>query len=98
MKVTGFLWLPEIEDKLISKHRVTPAETEEAVLNARSARRVQRGNVHGEDVFLALGRTHEGRYLAVFFVLKRNGQSLVISARDMTTAERRQYGKTLHQA
>ena len=45
----------------------------------------------GEDVYVALGRTDAGRYLAVFFVYRRDRKALIISARGMTKAERRQY-------
>lgn len=41
----------------------------------------------------ALGRTDPGRYLIVFFVHKKTRQALIISARDMTKAERRRYEK-----
>jgi uncharacterized protein (DUF433 family) len=34
-----------------------------------------------------------GRYLIVFFVRKKTGQALPISARDMTSGERRRYAK-----
>jgi len=33
-------------------------------------KRVKRGHVDGEDVYLALGQTDAGRYLSVFFVYK----------------------------
>ncbi len=38
-----------------------------------------------------LGRTSAGRYLIVFFVYKHDGQALILSARDMTAAERSRY-------
>jgi len=45
----------------------------------------------GEDVYLALGQTDSGRYLAVFYILKKNRNVLPISARDMDDKERRRY-------
>ena len=38
-----------------------------------------------------LVKLNEGRYLIVFFVYKRNGRALIISARDMTKSERRKF-------
>jgi len=35
--------------------------------------------------------TYEGRYLIVFFIHKHGNAALPISARDMTTSERRYY-------
>jgi len=56
-------------------------------------KKVNRGRHREEHVYRALGRTLEGRYLAVFFVLKRTNEALVISARDMDDKERRSYAK-----
>jgi len=47
----------------------------------------------GENVYAALGRTDGGRYLIVFFVRKKTGQALPISARDMSFSERKKYEK-----
>lgn len=40
-----------------------------------------------------MGKTHNGRYLIIFFVFKTNGQALILSARDMTKSERKLYEK-----
>ena len=48
----------------------------------------------GEDIYLALGQTDAGRYLAVFFIHKRSHDAIVISARDMDGKERNEYEKT----
>jgi len=45
------------------------------------------------NVYVAFGQTDGGRYLVVFFILKKNRQALILSARDMTRAERRKYAK-----
>lgn len=47
----------------------------------------------GEDVYLALGQTDAGRYLAVFFVYKKSHDAIVISARDMDDKERDEHEK-----
>ena len=51
------------------------------------------GDRKGEDVYLALGQTDAGRYLAVLFIHKSSREALILSARDMAAKERRQYGK-----
>jgi len=41
----------------------------------------------------ALGQTDSGRYLTIFFIYKETHEALVISARDMTDKERKNYAK-----
>jgi len=52
---------------------------------------MKKGRFRGEDVYRALGRTEAGRYLAVFFIHKRTGAALILSARDMDRKERKIY-------
>jgi hypothetical protein len=93
VEVHEVIWLDAFVEKLSRKHHVSTNEVEE-VLSARPlVRRVERGDVNGEDVYSAMGRTARGRYLTVFYVLKAGGRALVISARDMKPKERRQYAK-----
>jgi len=47
----------------------------------------------GENMYAALGRTEEGRYLIVFFIHKLDGRALIISAREMDDSEKRLYGR-----
>lgn len=91
MRVTDIIWLPDIVDKLDWKHNVVPEEVAQVLLNWPIYRRIERGKVRGEDMYAALGQTDEGRYLMVFFIHKTSGEALVISARDMTQKDRRQY-------
>jgi hypothetical protein len=49
--------------------------------------------LRGENLYAALGQTRAGRYLIVYFVHKKTGEALMISARDMTRKEKRTYGK-----
>jgi uncharacterized DUF497 family protein len=93
VEVREIIWLDVFVEKLWRKHRVHVEEVEEILLGQPRVRRVARGNVAGEDVYSAMGKTTGGRYLAVFFVLKTYGRALLISARDMKPRERRQYGK-----
>jgi hypothetical protein len=93
VEVHEIIWLDAFVEKLRRKHQVSTDEAEEVLLGRPLVRRVARGDVAGEDVYAALGRTARGRYLIVFYVLKAGGKALVISARDMKPRERRQYAK-----
>ena len=93
MHVADIIWLPDIVDKLEWKHHVAQAEVENVLFGRSLFRKVQKGNVSGEDVYAALGRTDAGRYLVVFFVYKLSQEALILSARDMDDHERRQYGR-----
>ena len=93
MKITGFIWLRDIVQKLLRKHAVAQEEVVEVFANRPRFRFVEKGHRSGENVYAALGRTDAGRYLIIFFVRKKDGRALIVSARDMTSAERRRYGK-----
>ncbi len=68
----------EVEDVLSGKCRIFKQEN---------------GDVEGEDLYNALGRTESGRYLSVFFIKKLNSRALIITARDMNRRERLRYEK-----
>lgn len=91
MVIDNFIWLPDIVDKLVSKHSVTEEETEEVFFNRPRFRFVESGNRSGEDVYVAGGQTDGGRYLIVFFIHKAANTALILSARDMDRKERRRY-------
>lgn len=93
MHVSEVIWLPEIEDKLWEKHRLSPVEAEEVLFGRPHVRFVERGHQQDEDLYAAYGQTESGRYVMVFYVLKRGGRALVISARDMDNKERKVYGR-----
>lgn len=93
MRIEGFIWLDEIEDKLARKHHVSVDEVEELFEDEPKFRFVEKGHRTGEDVYMALGRTEAGRYLAVLFILKLNNEALILSARDMAHSERKYYGR-----
>jgi hypothetical protein len=84
VRVDDFIFLPSVVDKLESKHGVTSDEVEEVFRNTPHIRFHERGNVAGENLYTALGRTHAGRYLRVFFIYKRNRRALIVTARDRT--------------
>ena len=93
MRVREVIWLPEIEDKLWNKHRIAVIEAEEVLFGEPHIRFVEQGHQEGEDLYAAYGQTDAGRYVIVFFVLKRDSQALVIRARDMEGKERKTYGR-----
>jgi uncharacterized DUF497 family protein len=93
MKLRGIIWLREIVDKLAYKHHVETYEVEEVLDANPKIRLVEKGERNGENVYMALGRTDVGRYLAVLFIYKRTREALILSARSMTAKERRQYAK-----
>jgi len=93
LKITGFIWLEEIIEKLEQKHHVKQKEVREVFANLPNFRFVEKGHLFGENVYATLGHTDGGRYLTTFFVRKKDGRALILSARDMTRAERRRYEK-----
>ncbi len=93
MKIEQFIWLDYFVEKLAHKHNVITHEAEEVFTNHPRIQLAERGDVDGENLYRALGKTDDGRYLAVFFIYKGAGEALVISARDMSDKERKSYGK-----
>jgi uncharacterized DUF497 family protein len=91
LKVTGFIWLDDIVEKMHRKHDVLPEEVREVFNNRPKFRFVEKGHRPGENVYFASGQTMSGRYLIIFFVYKKSKQALIISARNMTRSERRQH-------
>ncbi|MFZ5818701.1 MAG: BrnT family toxin [Chloroflexota bacterium] len=93
MFIEEFIWLPDVIDKLISKHQVTPEEVEDIFFNRPRFRFHEKGRVQGENMYTAIGQTDGGRYLVVFFIFKSSHRALIISARDMNHFERKYYGR-----
>ncbi len=93
MHIAGIIWLRAIVDKLISKHSVLREEVKELFDNKPKFRLVEKGQRTGENLYSATGKTNDGRYLIVFFIYKKDQRALIISARDMTSSERKKHGK-----
>jgi hypothetical protein len=93
MNITGYIWREDVIDKLAWKHQVQVEEVVEVFENKPRIERLERGHRPGEDLYVALGQTHDGRYLTVFFIYTRDDQALIVTARDMAKKERRRYGK-----
>lgn len=91
MKIDEIIWKGNFVEKIKSKHHVTVFEVEEVLYSRKKVYRVAKGDVAGENVYLALGKTSAGRRLSVFFIVKGNHSVLPISARDMDNKERRRY-------
>ena len=82
------IWIEEFAEKLADKHSVSTDEVEECLSNSPFVRRLERGRIRGEDLYAAYGQTDSGRYLIIFFIRKSQGESLPLSARDMSDKER----------
>ena len=91
MRIADIIWRPEIIDKLAWKHGVTAEEVDQVLFGWPVFRKLQKGHIPGEHVYLALGRTETGRYLAVFFIYKQTREALILTARDMDNKERNAY-------
>jgi uncharacterized DUF497 family protein len=89
VKITGIIWLDEIVDKIERKHAVKASEVAAVFVHMPRFRFVEKGHRPDENVYAALGQTTAGRFLTVYFVYKLDGRALIISARDMTQAERK---------
>lgn len=91
MNIEGILWRTRFVEKLAAKHGVNTDEVEEILFGNPFVRFWEKGNVRGEDLYVAYGQSDAGRYLLVFFIRKSGNIALPISARDMTDSERRYY-------
>lgn len=93
MYIKSVIWWRDVVDKLAFKHHVETDEVEEVFDGKPKFRFVEKGEREDEDVYLALGQSDAGRYLAVLFIYKKTKEAFVLSARDMAEKERKQYAK-----
>lgn len=91
MNIYEVIWRNRSVEKLIDKHNVSIDEVEEVLFGTPLVRFWEKGETAGEDLYVAYGQTDAGRYLVVFFIRKPQNMALPISARDMTSSERRYY-------
>ena len=91
MQIKDVIWLDAIVEKLDAKHHVQSDEVLEVLEGEPHFRFAEKGYREGENVYTASGQTEAGRYLIVYFVYRRDRQALILSARDMTRAERKLY-------
>ena len=93
MRIKEIIWKDQFVEKLVTKHGVSKDEAEDVLNSVPHIRRVGKGNIKGENVYVAYGQTRGGRYLVIFYIRKLTGALLPISARDMDGGERDYYGK-----
>lgn len=93
MKLKRIIWFDEIIEKLARKHNVSQNEVREVLENRPHFRFVEKGHRPGENVYASMGQTKSGRYLIIFFIYKKDGRAIILSARDMTPDERKRYAK-----
>lgn len=94
LTIHGIIWIDEIVDKIAYKHNVSIEEVEEVLHFTPQIRFLEKGKRKNEDVYVVLGQSEAGRYLAVMFIYKpKNKEVLILSARDMAQKERSLYGK-----
>ena len=84
MRITGFDW-NDGNVEHVGRHQVLPEEAEEVFLGKWAVRRARGG------YYTALGKTLAGRYLFVVYSVLGEGTIRVITARDMSTQERKRY-------
>jgi uncharacterized DUF497 family protein len=84
-----FEWDDDNSDHLESRHRISPIEAQQAMIDSgRVPSTARRG--FGERRYAAIGATDAGRVLHVVFI-RKPAAIRVISARDATASERRRY-------
>jgi uncharacterized DUF497 family protein len=81
--LVDFDWDDGNVDHLLDRHGIPPEQAEQVFSNRPVVRR-------GRKVYTASGRDDDGNYLFLVFEF-REGAVRVISARPMTTQERRSY-------
>jgi uncharacterized DUF497 family protein len=84
VEIETVLWLGSIVETLADNDSVETIEVEEVFKNRPKITFVEKGKRRGEDVYLALGQTNSGRYLALLFIYKNPKQALILNARDMS--------------
>ena len=87
---TGFDWDEENRTKNWESHDVSESECEQLFFNRPLIVRRDDGHSESETRYYVLGRTDASRLLFAVFTI-RGDKVRVISARDMTHAERRRY-------
>ncbi len=91
MRLREIIWKERFIEKLEDKHGVFTDEVEEIIFGKPHIRKAGKGHIKGEDLYVAYGKTENGRYLVVFFIRKEKIAALPISARDMTKLEKKYY-------
>ena len=93
IRIIGIIWLDSVIEKINAKHSVSCEEVCQVLQGKAMFRFVEKGHRPGENVYAALGRTKAGRFIIVFFIYKSDHRILILTARNMTGAERKRYEK-----
>ena len=89
-EIRGFQWDDGNNEKNWLKHGVTNAESEQVFSNSPLVVAEPHEQIWGELRYYAYGQTNEARRLFVVFTLRQD-LIRIISARDMSRRERRNY-------
>jgi len=89
-RAVGFQWDEGNLEKNWLAHKVSPAECEQLFFNQPLVVAADLAHSEAEERFFALGHTDGGRPLFIAFTL-RGDLIRVISARDMSRKERKEY-------
>lgn len=73
MRLTGVIWREPFVAKIAHKHGIITDEIEDVLFGKPHVRRIEKGRVKNEHLYVAYGQTGAGRYLAVFFIRKARG-------------------------
>ena len=87
----GFGWDDGNEGKNWEKHKVSDTEAEEVFFNDPLVAGFDRAHSQNESRYFALGQTNSSRRLFIAFTI-RGKLIRIISARDMSPQEIREYG------
>ncbi|MHB1042473.1 MAG: BrnT family toxin [Eubacteriales bacterium] len=93
MQILRIRWAQDRIDH-IAKHRLKPYEVEEAAFNDPFAVVKKVGVSYrnrNEYIYVLLGRSEAGKYIAFFFIPKKQGPAYPVTAREMDESERRLY-------
>lgn len=91
VRINSIIWKNQFKDKIEHKHGIFADEVEEIIFTKPLVRKVEKGNVKGEDLYHAYGKTEDGRFISVFFIKKPKSSALPISARVMSSTDKRYY-------
>jgi len=90
----GFDWNEYNIYKNLEKHKVSPVESEQIFFNKPFLLASDVKHSQEENRYFSLGRTDSGRKLFVVFIIRKN-KIRIISSRDMSKKEKKEYEKHL---
>jgi len=91
LRLLDVIWNERFAKKIAEKHGIMTDEVEEVLFAKPHVRKVEKGRISGEHLYVAYGPTGAGKYLVVFFIRKPGATALPISAREMTGGERKYF-------